>query len=94
MLRVIIVRAGLPEPLLNVDLHDEGGRFLGCVDMVYPDARVIIEYHGHQHSATWARDVERMAALRAAGWNVVEVTAELIAAPEELTRRIRLALGR
>ncbi|MFT4257990.1 DUF559 domain-containing protein [Microbacterium sp.] len=92
-IRCHIVFAGLPEPHLNHDVFDSFGRFLGCVDLAYPEQKVAIEYQGLQHSETYAQDVERLAALRAAGWTVIEVTSALFADPEELIRRIRAALG-
>lgn len=91
--RYVLVHAGLPEPELNVDLFDSGGRFLGCVDMVYRAARVVVEYHGLQHGAQWARDVERAAALRAAGWVVIEVTSPLLNDPTRLVGRVAAALA-
>lgn len=91
--RCILVAAGIPEPDLNVDIFDAYGRFLGCVDMVYRAQRVAIEYLGMLHGEQWAQDVERMAALRAAGWTVIEVTAPLLKRPEELVARVRAALS-
>lgn len=91
--RCILVAAGLPEPELNTDVFDDHGRFLGCVDMAYPEHRVIVEYHGMLHSERWADDVERIAALRANGWTVVEVTSPLLKRPDELVRRVAAALG-
>ncbi|WP_429456899.1 hypothetical protein [Microbacterium sp. ZKA21] len=93
-LRVRIVRAGLPEPLLNQDVFDDHGRFLGCVDLAYPHLKVAIEYQGRLHSGNYAADVERIAALRAAGWIVIEVSSELFTRPGELIERIRQALSR
>jgi len=90
--RCILIAAGLPEPELNVDVYD-GVRFLACVDLAYPRQRVAIEYHGMLHGMQWARDAERVAALRAAGWTVIEVTAPLLKSPEELVRRVRQALA-
>lgn len=92
-LRWLIITSGLPEPQLNQDVFDDRGRFLGCVDLVYPAQKVAVEYHGLQHSAQWSRDVERAAALRAAGWTVIEVTAALLRDETTLLRRIRSALG-
>lgn len=89
--RCVLVTAGLPEPELNVDIHD-GEEFLGCGDLVYPRHRVLVEYHGMVHSAQWAADVERSARLRAAGWTLIEVTAPLFARPEVLVHRVRAAL--
>lgn len=91
-LRCRIVMAGLPEPLLNHDVFDPHGRFLGCVDMAYPHLKVAIEYQGTLHHASYAEDVERIAALRAAGWTVIEVTKTLYDRPDELIARIRQAL--
>lgn len=92
-LRCILLEWGLPEPELNVDVFSETGLFLGCVDLAYPHRRVAIEYLGVLHSANYAKDVERMAALRAAGWTVIEVTAELLAHPQLLVARVRAALA-
>lgn len=91
--RCILVAAGLPEPDLNVDIFDERGSFLGCVDMVYPVQRVAVEYLGMLHGERWAQDVERLAALRAAGWTVIEVTSALLKHPETLVDRVRAALS-
>lgn len=91
-LRCLIVREGLPEPALNQDIYDDHGRFLGCFDMVYPGKKVVIEYNGLMHANKYAADIERIAALRAAGWTVIEVTSDLFARPEELLTRIRRAL--
>ncbi|WP_424937147.1 MULTISPECIES: hypothetical protein [Bacteria] len=91
-LRCRIVLAGLPEPELNHDVYDASGRFLACVDLAYPSRRIAVEYHGVVHHSSYAQDVERIARLRAAGWIVIEVTASLFAADDELIRRIRSAL--
>lgn len=90
--RCILMAAGLPEPELNVDIFDAHGSFLGCVDMVYPVQRVAIEYLGMLHGEQWAQDVERLAALRSAGWTVIEVTSPLLKRPDELVARVRAAL--
>ena len=89
--RCILVGAGLPEPELNVDIFSDGV-FLGCGDLVYAQRRVLVEYHGMLHGVQWAADVERASALRAAGWTVIDVTAPLLARPDELVRRVRAAL--
>ncbi|MEV7632459.1 hypothetical protein AB0N64_08635 [Microbacterium sp. NPDC089318] len=94
VLRLHLVMAGLPEPLLNHDVYDEHGRFLGCVDLAYPHLKVAIEYQSMLHHARYSDDVERIAALRAAGWIVIEVTSSLLARPEELVARVRRALQR
>ena len=93
VLRLHIVMAGLPEPLLNQNVYDDHGRFLGCVDLAYPHLKVAIEYQSVLHHSRYSADVERIAALRAAGWTVIEVTSALLSRPEELVARIRQAIG-
>ncbi|MGI6879557.1 endonuclease domain-containing protein [Microbacterium sp. gxy059] len=92
LVRCALGDAGLPEPALNVDIWTGEGRFLGCVDLCYPEAKIAIEYQGRHHAARYARDVERLERMRAAGWIVIEVTAELLARPHELVRRVSRAL--
>lgn len=89
--RLILVRAGLPEPALNIDIDGPLG-FLACVDMAYPRYRVAIEYQGQLHGTRYSKDIERIEALRRAGWIVIQVTSALIGRPDELVARVREAL--
>jgi hypothetical protein len=91
--RCHLVTAGLPEPVLNRDYFDRYGEHLGCLDLSYPEYRVAIEYQGQHHGARYARDIERVERLRAAGWIVIQVTARLLENPGELVHRVRLALA-
>ncbi len=93
-LRCLLHDFRLPEPDLNVDVFDDEGRFLACLDLAFPAQKVGIEYHGLVHTASYARDVERTARLRAAGWTIIEVTAESLRDELALIRRIRAALAR
>ncbi|WOF22714.1 hypothetical protein N8K70_15165 [Microbacterium betulae] len=90
--RVILVQARLPEPQLNIDLWSARGKFLGCVDMCFPEFGVVVEYQGRLHGDRHAKDVERIERLRAHGWVVIQVTSELIRRPAELAGRVRTAL--
>ncbi|WP_221585022.1 DUF559 domain-containing protein [Microbacterium sp. G2-8] len=90
--RLVLTRAGLPEPDLNVDVFDDWGRFLACVDLCFPRQKVAVEYQGWHHSAQYAQDIERIERLRAAGWIVIQVTSELTLHPQELARRVHAAL--
>ncbi|REJ07840.1 hypothetical protein DY023_02425 [Microbacterium bovistercoris] len=92
-LRLMLCEAHLPEPQLNIDVRDDDGRFLGCVDLAYPELKVAIEYQSMLHGPRYAADVERIAALRAAGWIVIEVTSELFRRPDEIVRRVRAAIS-
>jgi len=73
--RLILVRAGLPEPELNWTLCDANGGFVARLDMAYPDHRVAVEYDGRQHAdvAQFRRDADRWPAIASQGWNLVRV---------------------
>lgn len=92
LVRCILHDYGLPEPSLNIDVFDDEGSFLGCLDLAFPEQKAGVEYHGLLHAATYAKDVERMARLRAAGWTIIEVTAESLRDEGALVRRIRAVL--
>ncbi len=90
--RVVIVRGGLPEPELNVDLTAANGEFLACVDLAYLDFKIAIEYQSALHARQYAKDVERIERLRAHGWWVIQVTSALLREPERLVTRVSEAL--
>lgn len=76
LLRLILSRAGLPEPELNRDLRDdETGRFIARLDLSYPRYRVAVEYDGRQHAdlRQFRRDADRWPAIAAQGWLLVRV---------------------
>jgi very-short-patch-repair endonuclease len=96
-LRLLLIRAGLPEPELNQELFDARGRWIGRFDMVYRAARVIVEYDGDQHrtsTAQYERDISRIDRAIAAKWEVVRVRARGIhVAPAETIQRVHEALN-
>ena len=75
VVRLILIRAGLPEPELNRDLRDGDGRFVARLDLAYPEYRVAVEYDGRQHAelAQFRRDADRWPAIAAQGWLLVRV---------------------
>lgn len=92
MTRLTLLDAGLPEPELNGDVFDDHGRFLACIDLLYRRYRVGIEYQGERHWTRYAHDVERLDALRAAGWEMIEVTNALSRRPGAVSARVERAL--
>lgn len=92
--RLLIVRAGLPEPVVQcpVPVH---GRILHA-DLGYPEQRIAIEYEGRYHfegGVEQARfDVERWELMHEAGWRVLRVTARDLRSPDGFLRRLVLAL--
>ena len=49
VLRWLIHEAGLPRPVLQYVIRDAVGRFLGQVDLAWPDQRVLVEFDGDVH---------------------------------------------
>ncbi|WP_146035476.1 endonuclease domain-containing protein [Microbacterium testaceum] len=73
--RLVLVRAGLPEPELNWVLRDAAGRFVARLDLAYPDYRVAVEYDGRQHAdlEQFRRDADRWPAIAGQGWVLIRV---------------------
>lgn len=74
-LRLVLVRAGLPEPKVNGVILDGDGRFLAFGDLVFRGYRVIAEYDGddHRSPAQFHRDVDRLDDLADETWRVVRI---------------------
>jgi len=94
--RLIVVRAGFPRPVTQIEVHDRYGLVLARLDMGWPDYRVAVEFDGAQHwtdSAQRDWDIERQAALEAMGWIIVRVSAGLLyKGREAFLDRVREAL--
>ncbi|ASD21174.1 hypothetical protein B7495_02900 [Cryobacterium sp. LW097] len=78
-LRLLIVRAGLPEPETNVYLPLRYQRRRVRGDLVYLRYRVLVEYDGEQHrtdDVQFARDVDRLDGVMAEDWRVIRVLKE------------------
>ena len=96
-LRLLILSAGLPEPELQGKVFDARG-FVGRFDMVYREARVIVEYDGDQHRTSTRQyewDMTRIDRALADNWKVVRVRSAGLSHRRALTvARVRDALTR
>lgn len=93
--RLVLMRAGLPEPEINATLLDAHGRFVARLDLGYPEYRVAIEYDGRHHAdaAQFTRDADRWAAIEAEGWILVRVLSHHLETPgPSVLSRVRRAL--
>jgi hypothetical protein len=80
-LRLDLMDARLPTPVLDHEVRDGVGRLLGISEIAFPGFRVAVEYEGEQHRVDklqWNRDIEKYREYAAAGWTVVRVTAETL----------------
>lgn len=95
-MRLTIVDGGLPEPVLNAEVWEEGD-YLGTVDGAYVEAKIAMEYEGEHHlrdPEQWAYDIGRYDRMRASGWMVIRVTkGDLFTHPGRLVARVRAALA-
>ncbi len=94
IVRVYLVRFGLPRPECNLDVfHD--GVWVARVDIAWPEALLAVEYDGmgHLDEAQRRRDAWRRNALQRAGWLVITLTADDLRHPELMCRRIAEALA-
>lgn len=94
-LRLLLVLAGLPEPVVNHPLRDDTGRVRYRLDLAYPQWRIAIEYDGRQHAentAQWRWDVQRREDLDADGWRLVVVlSGDLDRSPGRTIERVQSA---
>ncbi|ASD23369.1 hypothetical protein B7495_15660 [Cryobacterium sp. LW097] len=94
--RLMIVRAGLPEPEVNGEIFDRRGRKIATGDLVFRGYRVLVEYDGEQHRADEEQyhwDVDRLDAIMEAGWRVIRVNkSHLRMSPSPALRKITTAL--
>lgn len=74
--RLLIVGAGLPEPMLQHEVFDERGTFVGRLDLAWPHLRLAVEYDGEAHYSDrrqQERDIVRLRRLRELGWEVIQL---------------------
>ncbi|MWV50979.1 hypothetical protein GRS96_17045 [Rathayibacter sp. VKM Ac-2803] len=77
-LRLVMVDAGLPEPVANAPIYADG-RLIAIGDLVIEKWKVLVEYDGEHHrtgDAQFARDRRRLLELQLAGWIIVPVRKE------------------
>lgn len=91
--RVHLVLAGL-DPVSQHWIEDADGR-IARTDLAFPEWKVAVEYDGQwRDGELWAlnRDRERLNRVHAAGWDVVFVTAALLANPRKMIALVCAAL--
>lgn len=93
-LRWLLIKAGLPAPEVQTDLHDGEGNFVGRAALYYPRAHLVIEFDGGNHRDRLVGDDRRQNALIAAGYRVLRFTAaDVYGRPEAIVGQVRAALA-
>ena len=96
--RLLLSRAGFPEPALNLRVRVPSDARTRRLDLAYEDLRVAIEYDGdvHRSRGAWREDQARRDSLESMGWTFRRLTAADIRAPGrflDALRRTFLRLG-
>ncbi len=75
MMRLALLNAGLPEPVLNVVLRNRLGHPVVWPDAAYPDQRIALQYDGAHHGDfdQYRRDIKRQSLTESLGWREVRV---------------------
>lgn len=94
-LRLLVIRAGFPEPEVNGVILNSYGAEIAHGDLVFRDYRTILEYEGRQHSENarqFAIDIARLDDVMEARWRVIRVDRALMASRPTLLGKIGRAL--
>ncbi len=95
-LRMLMVLAGLPEPVINLEVRDDEGELVRRYDLSYPVVKVAVEYNGKVHVEVvenWEADLERRADIDDDDWRlVVVISPGIFKDPLRTLRRIHRVL--
>lgn len=103
LLRLALHDLGLPEPILQFEVRDGRGTFVGRADLALPTMRILIEFDGMEKYHRFRRPGESIAEMvmrekrredllrETTGWIVIRITWADLHDLGELSRRIRAA---
>lgn len=97
MLRLLVVRAGYPEPEVNGVIVNSLGAPIAHGDLVYRKYRAVLEYDGghHRHDERQFNiDVDRLDELMEEEWRVIRVNKSLMHRRATLLGKLETALRR
>ncbi len=95
LVRYWLATSDLPDPQLQVPVHDRWGREVTHADLGYPEWKVALEYEGRQHADPdqFGRDVDRYSLMAADGWLVLRFAGRHLGSPVIVVDRTRRALS-
>lgn len=94
-MRLALIDAGLPEPLVNIAVYDASGGWVARPDLAWPEVKTAVEYDGahHRDQPQWVRDLRRRECLEDAGWRVLVATAHDLGSLPAFTMRVASTLA-
>jgi len=97
-LRLLLVRGGLPTPVVSFVITDKWGNIVYVLDLAYEQARLAIEYDGAYHVGSrqqMQQDASRRRYLEDQGWRIITITsADMLNDPDGVVTSVRKALSR
>ncbi|MCL2783976.1 MAG: DUF559 domain-containing protein [Propionibacteriaceae bacterium] len=93
--RLLLVQAGLPEPMVNLPVHCPTVGRTFHLDMGYEQERVGVEYDGAVHVGSRQQmeiDAKRRRILQDEGWLIITITSDQLRQPHDIVRSIESAL--
>lgn len=89
--RLLLTRAGFPEPKINLPVTDPDTGRPRRLDLAYEDLQVAIEYDGdwHREQDVWREDHARQDSLESAGWAFRRLNAGDLAQSERFLDALR-----
>src|ERR1041384_7805243 len=93
-LRWLLISNRLPRPEVQVDLHDASGRFVSRADLLYPEAKLVIEYDGGNHRDRLVSDDQRQNLIISAGFRILRFTGpDVCNRAEVVAAQVRRGVG-
>jgi hypothetical protein len=94
-LRLLVIRAGFPAPVLQHEILNLTGSVLYRLDLAWPALRIALEYDGHEaHENRESEDAERDRRMAARGWLVIRARKDVFTSPDGFLRQIEDAFRR
>ncbi|GAB2468389.1 hypothetical protein HD599_000565 [Conyzicola lurida] len=93
-LRLVIVRAGLPEPVIGHTVYFQGF-FVGTPDLTYVKEKIALDYDGKIHredERVYADDIERRQLFADAEWRYITVATDALRVPRSFLSRLERLL--
>ncbi|WP_456970730.1 phosphoribosylformylglycinamidine synthase subunit PurS [Geodermatophilus sp. SYSU D00815] len=97
VLRWLIHDAGFPPPVVQYEMRDTSGRFLGRGDLAWPEARVLVEFDGdvHRERRVFVQDLRRQNSLVVERWTVLRFSgADVYGRPAQVLSEIAQVVPR
>lgn len=95
--RLLLLRAGFPEPVINDPVTDPGTETTRYLDLAFPEYKIGVEYDGDYHRTVknqWRADQARKDSLASLGWDLRTVNSQDIKEPRRALDALHRSFAR